>query len=81
MKSGLGCRNQKHLGRRTTAGADPSHRDSELQGRVDFQIMRGTHSSLTKENRVDPQLVADHPRHSLDVDFNARTQCRLPLHK
>jgi integrase len=50
-------------------------------GWVNFQVMRRTHSSLMRDNNVDPRLVADQLGHSLDVNLNVYTQTALSLRK
>ena len=41
---------------------------------VNFQVMRRTHSTLMKELKADPKLVADQLGHTLDVNQNVYTQ-------
>jgi integrase len=43
-------------------------------GWVDYRVMRRTHSSLMKELKVDPKLVADQEGHGVDVNQNVYTQ-------
>lgn len=43
-------------------------------GWVDFRVMRRTHSSLMKEIKIDPKLVADQQGHGVDVNQNEYTQ-------
>lgn len=50
-------------------------------GWVNFQVMRRTHSSLMRDNNVDPKVVADQLGHSLDVNLNVYTQTALSLRK
>jgi len=50
-------------------------------GWVNFQVMRRTHSSLMRDNDVDPKVVADQLGHSLDVNLNVYTQTALSLRK
>jgi len=45
--------------------------------RVDFQVMRRTHSSLMRELGVDPKVVADLMGHDVDVNLNVYTQTSL----
>lgn len=44
---------------------------------VDFHVLRRTHSSLMRELKVDPKLVADQQGHTLDVNMNVYTQTSL----
>lgn len=46
-------------------------------GWVDFHVLRRTHSSLMRELKVDPKLVADQQGHTLDVNMNVYTQTSL----
>ena len=48
-------------------------------GWVNFQVMRRTHSSIMRDNDVDPKVVADQLGHSLDVNLNVYTQTALSL--
>ncbi len=48
-------------------------------GWVNFQVMRRTHSSLMRELKVDPKVVADQLGHTLDVNLNVYTQTDLAL--
>lgn len=48
-------------------------------GWINFQVMRRTHSSLMRDNNVDPKVVADQLGHSLDVNLNVYTQTALSL--
>lgn len=48
-------------------------------GWVNFQVMRRTHSSLMRDNNVDPKVVADQLGHSLDVNLNVYIQTSLSL--
>lgn len=48
---------------------------------VNFHVMRRTHSSLMREQNVDPKLVADQLGHSLDVNLNVYTDTALSLRK
>jgi integrase len=48
-------------------------------GWVNFQVMRRTHSSLMRDNNVDPKVVADQLGHSLDVNLDGYTQSALSL--
>src|SRR5262249_23065874 len=41
---------------------------------VNFQVMRRTHSSLMRELRVDPKIVADLMGHDVNVNLNVYTQ-------
>jgi len=41
--------------------------------------MRRLHSSLTRDNNVDPKVVADQRGHSLHVNLNEYTQTALSL--
>jgi integrase len=41
---------------------------------ANFLVMRRTHSTLMKEIKADPKLVADQLGHSLDVNQNVYTQ-------
>jgi hypothetical protein len=41
---------------------------------VDYRVMRRTHSSLMKQAKVDPKLVADQQGHGLDTNQNVYTQ-------
>jgi integrase len=50
-------------------------------GWVNFQVMRRTHSSLMKDNKVDAKVVADQLGHSLDVNLNVYTQTALSVRK
>jgi len=43
-------------------------------GWANFQVMRRTHSTLMKELKADPKLVADQLGHTLDVNQNVYTQ-------
>jgi integrase len=40
---------------------------------ANFQVMRRTHSSLMKELKADPKLVADQLGHTVDVNLNVYT--------
>lgn len=42
--------------------------------RANFQVMRWTHSTLMKQMKADPKLVADQLWHPLDVNQNVYTQ-------
>jgi len=44
---------------------------------VNFQVLRRTHSSLMREENVDPKIVADQLGHTLDVNLNVYTQTSL----
>ena len=44
---------------------------------VNFLVLRRTHSSLMKELRVDPKVVADQLGHTLDVNLNVYTATAL----
>jgi integrase len=44
---------------------------------VDFHVLRRTHSSLMRDLKVDPKLVADQQGHTLDVNMNVYTQTSL----
>ena len=44
---------------------------------VDFHVLRRSHSSLMRELKVDPKLVADQQGHTLDVNMNVYTQTSL----
>jgi integrase len=44
---------------------------------VNFQVLRRTHSSLMREENVDPKVVADQLGHTLDVNLNVYTQSSL----
>jgi integrase len=44
---------------------------------VNFQVLRRTHSSLMREEKVDPKVVADQLGHTLDVNLNVYTQTSL----
>ncbi len=46
-------------------------------GWVDYRVMRRTHSSLMKEIKIDPKLVADQQGHRVDVNQNEYTQTSL----
>ena len=46
---------------------------------VNFQVMRRTHSSLMRELKVDPKVVADQLGHTVDVNLNVYTQTDLAL--
>jgi integrase len=46
-------------------------------GWVDYRVMRRTHSSLMKEIKIDPKLVADQQGHGVDVNQNEYTQTSL----
>ena len=41
---------------------------------ANFQVMRRTHSTLMKQLKADPKLVADQLGHTLDVNLNVYTQ-------
>jgi len=43
-------------------------------GWANFLVMRRTHSSLMKELKADPKLVADQLEHTVDVNLNVYTQ-------
>src|ERR1039457_423917 len=43
-------------------------------GWANFLVMRRTHSTLMKQLKVDPKLVADQLGHTLDVNQNVYTQ-------
>ena len=47
---------------------------SPTTGALDFLVMRRTHSTLMKQLRADPKLVADQLGHTLDVNQNVYTQ-------
>jgi integrase len=44
---------------------------------ANFLVMRRTHSTLMKQLKADPKLVADQLGHTLDVNQNVYTQSRL----
>jgi integrase len=44
---------------------------------VNFQVLRRTHSSLMREENIDPKVVADQLGHTLDVNLNVYTQTSL----
>jgi integrase len=44
---------------------------------VNFQVLRRTHSSLMREENIDPKIVADQLGHTLDVNLNVYTQTSL----
>ena len=44
---------------------------------IDFHVLRRSHSSLMRELKVDPKLVADQQGHTLDVNMNVYTQTSL----
>jgi integrase len=48
-------------------------------GWVNFLVMRRTHSTLMKELKVDPKLVADQLGHGVDVDLNTYTLTSVEL--
>jgi hypothetical protein len=39
-------------------------------GWVNFQVLRKTHSTLMREQEVDPKIVADQQGHDVDVNLN-----------
>ena len=39
-------------------------------GWVSYRVVRRTHSSLMKERGVDPKIVADQQRHTVDVNLS-----------
>ena len=41
---------------------------------ANFQVMRRTHSTLMKQLKADPKLVADQLGHTVDVNLNVYTQ-------
>jgi len=41
---------------------------------IDYRVMRRTHASLISEKGVDPRLVADQQRHTVDVNQNVYTK-------
>ena len=43
-------------------------------GWATFQVMRRTHSTLMKQLKADPKLVADQLGHTVDVNQNVYTQ-------
>jgi hypothetical protein len=45
--------------------------------RVDYQVMRRTHSSLMRELGVDPKIVADGIGHDVNVNLNVYTQTSI----
>ena len=45
--------------------------------RVNFQVMRRTHSSLMRELKIIPKTVADQLGHSVDVDLNVYTKTAI----
>ena len=45
--------------------------------RVNFQVMRKTHSCLLKELDVDPQVRAEQMGHTVDVNENVYTKTSL----
>ena len=44
-----------------------------------IQVMRRTHSSLMKELKVDPKIVADQLGHTADVNRNVYTQTAVEI--
>jgi len=54
----------------------PKLKDAGLDW-IDFHVLRRTHSSLMRELKVDPKLVADQQGHTLDVNINVYTQTSL----
>jgi integrase len=44
---------------------------------VNFQVMRGTYSSLMPEMDVDPKVVADLMGHDVNVNLNVYTQTSI----
>lgn len=46
---------------------------------ANFQVMRPTHSSLMKELKVDPKIVADQLGHTVDVNQNVYTQTAVEI--
>lgn len=43
---------------------------------ANFEVMRRTHSSLMKELKLDPKIVADQLGHTVDVNQNVYSDCR-----
>jgi integrase len=41
---------------------------------ANFQVMRRTHSTLMKQLKADPKLVADQLGHTVDVNLSVYTQ-------
>jgi integrase len=41
---------------------------------ANFHVMRRTHSTLMKQLKADPKLVADQLGHTVDVNLNVYTQ-------
>jgi integrase len=46
---------------------------------ANFQVMRRTHSSLMKELKVDPKIVADQLGHTVEVNQNVYTQTAVEI--
>jgi integrase len=44
-----------------------------------FEVMRRTHSSLMKELKVDPKIVADQLGHTVDENQNVYTQTAVEI--
>jgi integrase len=54
----------------------PKLKEAKLEW-VNFQVLRRTHSSLMREENIDPKIVADQLGHTLDVNLNVYTQTSL----
>ena len=48
-------------------------------GWVNFQVMRRTHSTLMKQLKWDPKVVADQLGHTLNVNLNVYTQAPMEM--
>ena len=50
-------------------------------GWVNFQVLRKTHSTLMREQEVDPKIVADQQGHDVDVNLNVYSKTSLDQRK
>ena len=50
-------------------------------GWVNFQVLRKTHSTLMREQEVDPKIVADQQGHDVDVNLNVYAKTSLEQKK
>src|SRR5437016_555579 len=50
-------------------------------GWVNFQVLRKTHSTLMREQEVDPKIVADQQGHDVDVNLNVYSTTSLEQKK
>jgi integrase len=50
-------------------------------GWVNFQVLRKTHSTLMREQEVDPKIVADQQGHDVDVNLNVYSKTSLDQKK